>query len=123
MTQRQDDPLAELEWRLPSPPCERVGKAIRRECTASLCKKQGASRMRRLFGSVALFGGTIVILAFLGITRDGMIADGVRAALYGAAGWGAVLSAILFAFAGIGLVAGPLASRGTALGDAVPIKS
>lgn len=97
MTQRHDDPLAKLEWRSPEAPCERVAKAIRRECTAGLCKKQSASRVRRLLGSVALFIGTICILAFLGITRDGMIADGVRAALYGAAGWGAVLSAILFA--------------------------
>jgi hypothetical protein len=53
--------------------------------------------MRRLFGSVVLFVGTICILGFLGITRDGAISDAVRAALYGAAGWGAVLSAILFA--------------------------
>lgn len=96
MTQRQDDPLAQLEWRLPAPPCERVAKAIRNECTAGLCKKNGASRMRRLCGSVALFAGTIGILAFLGITRDGAVSDAVRAALYGAAGWGAVLSAILF---------------------------
>jgi len=97
MTPRQDDPLAQLEWRLPEAPCERVAKAIRHECTAGLCKKQSVSRMRRLLGSVALFIGTICILAFLGITRDGAISDAVRAALYGAAGWGAVLSAILFA--------------------------
>lgn len=97
MTQRQEDPLAQVEWRLPEAPCDRVAKAIRRECTAGLCKKPSASRARRLIGSVALFAGTICILAFLGITRDGAISDPVRAALYGAAGWGAVLSAILFA--------------------------
>src|SRR5687767_13854706 len=96
MTGRHEDPLSELEWRLPEPPCQRVANAIRSECTAGLCKKKGASRMRRMSASIALFAGTIVVLAFLGITREGAIGDGVRAALYGAAGWGAVLSAILF---------------------------
>jgi hypothetical protein len=96
MTNRHDDPLSELEWRLPEAPCQRVANAIRSECTAGLCKKKGASRTRRTSASIALFAGVIVVLAFLGITRDGSISDPVRAALYGAAGWGAVLSAILF---------------------------
>lgn len=91
------DSVADLPWPEASPiePGAHISQAIRRECTRDLCNKRGLSASRRVALSLLLSGVMIGLLLFLGM-RFGRPESALRAALFGALGWGVVQGAVLF---------------------------
>jgi len=89
------DPLAELPWPKPAAPRAEISATIRRSCTEDLEAKRGLTASQRLLASMALSLGVFALLAWLGRDRS---PDGtLRAAVIGAAGWGIVQAAVLWA--------------------------
>lgn len=94
MNSPDSDPLAEL-WRKPEAPRSEVSACIREQCTRRLKAQRGMSTRTRLLASLALSVGLFCVLAWL--TRGRTRIDGsFRSALFGAAGWGLVQTAILW---------------------------
>ncbi len=90
----QEDDLAELPWPKPATPSVECSQAIRRECTQGLCAKRGASAKQRLLGSLTISTLTVGLVFWLAKTT-GHDESTLRSALYGAAGWGVVMTIIL----------------------------
>lgn len=94
MTPSDHDELSKLPWREPSPPRPEVSDAIRKHCTRGICARRSLSAMQRVGLSLLLVAGVVGVLLVLGASRDH--AEGaLRSALFGAAGWGIVMSAVL----------------------------
>ncbi|MEB2311869.1 MAG: NrsF family protein [Sorangiineae bacterium] len=95
MSGELDDRADELPWPEPIGPSRGVSEAIRAECTKDLKCSRGSSAGKRLLLSMLISGlalGLLTYLAFSHTRTDGA----VRAALFGAIGWGVVQAAVLF---------------------------
>jgi hypothetical protein len=91
-----DDDLADLPWPKPEGPSSECSRAIRERCTQGLCAKRGATAGQRLGACLAISALTLLLTYWL--AKDtGQPDHWVRAAGYGAVGWGIVLAAVLFA--------------------------
>jgi hypothetical protein len=94
MSTSDDNELADLPWPKPCAPRTEVSQAIRQQCTKGLCKQRGASAGQRLLAALSISALTTGLLCWLATTSarpDGAVASG----LYGAVGWGIVLTVIL----------------------------
>jgi hypothetical protein len=91
------DSVADLPWPEAGPiePGAHISQAIRRDCTSDLCKKRGLGASQRLALSLLLSGVVIGLLLFVGM-RFGRPETALRAALFGAIGWGVVQAGVLF---------------------------
>lgn len=88
------DPLDDLPWPKPEGPCKEVSQAIHKACTGNLDSKECRSARRRAAMSLLFPTVTVGVFAWLAVRRG--IGEGViRAGLYGALGWAAVLSLTL----------------------------
>ena len=90
----ETETLADLPWREPPAPCPRVAGAIRTECTKDLGRHRGLSSAARLAISLGLSAGVLALLLYLSLDRT-RPEGALRAALFGAAGWGIVQAAVL----------------------------
>ena len=98
----RDDALSELQWPEPPAPPDRLSASIRKECTQNLKARRGLTATQRVLLSVLLSALVVGVLTYLSAGRsrpDGAL----RAALFGAAGWGLVQAAVL----GVGLARPP----------------
>ncbi len=90
----QEDELAELPWPKPAAPSLEISQTIRHECTKGLCAKRGASARQRLMASLTISTLTVALVVWLSKTAAADDST-LHSALYGAAGWGVVMTAIL----------------------------
>lgn len=88
------DPLADLPWPKPPPPSDTVSAAIHRDCTKGLGAKQCASARRKAALSLLFPVLTVALFTWLAM-RSGVPEGALRAGLYGALGWAAVLAIVL----------------------------
>lgn len=86
--------LPDLPWPKTPDPCSRVSGDIRAKCTRELRPTRRLSTSTRLLLSLGLSAGVLALLSFLahGASRP---EGALRAALFGAAGWGIVQIAVL----------------------------
>ncbi|HET9953609.1 MAG TPA: NrsF family protein [Polyangiaceae bacterium] len=90
------DPLADLPWPTPKAPSGEVSAAICGQCTHKLKPQRGLKSWQRLVLSVILSLSVFGTLAWL--TRGRARFEGTfHNALVGAAGWGIVLAAVMWA--------------------------
>jgi hypothetical protein len=98
------DPLDDLPWPSPPEPGLTVTQKIHKSCTGQLGSKQCASARRRALLSLLVPVITVGAFSYLAIFVRKVPDDGaLRAALYGALGWSAVLGATLL----VGLASPP----------------
>jgi len=96
------DPLDDLPWPKPPAPPPDVSEVIHKQCTRGLHGKSCASARRRAL--LSLLVPVISVGAFCWIAVQMHAPDGaIRAGLYGAIGWSAVLAATLL----VGLASPP----------------
>jgi hypothetical protein len=96
------DPLDDLPWPKPQAPGPAVSEEIRKKCTGNLDSRECRSARRR--AALSLLIPTLTVGAFSWIAvRRGTPEGVVRAGLYGALGWSAVLSLTLL----VGLASPP----------------
>lgn len=89
-------PPPDAPWPKPPAPGLEISATIRRHCTGDLEARRGLSSAQRIALSLALSLGVFALLAFL--TRERPRVEGsFRDALFGAAGWGIVQAAVLWA--------------------------
>lgn len=111
-------PDAKFDWPKPTAPGLEVSATICRNCTGDLAAKRGMSVRRRIVLSLALSLGVFGLITWL--VRDRASFDGtLRDALIGAAGWGVIQAAVLWA--GLGKPPGRRMSQRTRLSLAVVI--
>lgn len=101
MTDR--DPLDDLPWPKPPEPGLSVSQKIHHTCTERLGSKQCASARRRAILSLLVPVVTVGIFSILAVNSSRVPDGAVRAGLYGALGWSAVLGATLL----VGLASPP----------------
>jgi hypothetical protein len=95
MTSPSDhDELSNLPWREPCGPRAEVSEAIRKQCTRGICAQRSLSATQRLGLSLLLIFAVVTILALLSASAD-QPEGALRSALFGAAGWGVVMAAVL----------------------------
>ncbi len=98
----QDDALSELPWPEPPVPPADLSASIKKQCTGDLQARRGLSAGQRVVLSVVFSALVVGVLTYLSSGRERP--DGaLRAALFGAAGWGLVQTAVL----GVGLAQPP----------------
>lgn len=105
----QHDSLPELPWADPPEPNDEVSRRIRRDCTQNIEKARGMSALQRGVLSLVLSASVVGLLTYLS-RYTGRTDTALRAALFGAVGWGLVHAAVLF----VGLVRPP-GKRGSRL--------
>lgn len=119
MSNPTDEPLPDLPWRDPPAPRSEVTAAIRKECMHGLCQRRGMSAMTRVVISLALSGGVLAFLLYVGLRHTGQSDSALRAALFGAAGWALVQAMVLIV--GLARPPGKRISRTARLGIAVTV--
>jgi len=96
------DPLDDLPWPKPPQPGAAVSDTIRKKCTGDLDSRECRSARRRAMLSLLFPVITVGAAAFWAV--EAHVSDGViRAGLYGALGWAAVLTVTLL----VGLASPP----------------
>jgi hypothetical protein len=96
------DPLDDLPWPTPPEPSRALSDEIQKRCTHNLSGRGCASARRRAALSMLVPVITVGVFSYLAVLR-GTPEGAIRAGLYGALGWSAVLGATLL----VGLASPP----------------